>query len=91
MTALDLLREKKRKQLPLTALEQVILDAFYSAEAGRPELTERAIQAANELAHMQERIEDLNAFIAAKELAIEERENRIFELGEYVEKLKGTS
>lgn len=56
MTALDIIREKKRNKAELTAAEQVILDSYYTAKdnknLGRILLAE---QAANELRDMQER------------------------------------
>lgn len=57
MSALELLREKKHNQEPLTAIEKVILDEWYNA----PPTHEWMLiieQAANELAHMQERIKE---------------------------------
>lgn len=53
MTALKAIREKKLNSLPLTAIEQVILDAFYTDRTNP--LTE---QAANELVHLYERIKE---------------------------------
>ena len=53
MTSLEVLRQKKTNREPLTAIEQVILDAFY-----RGGMNMLAEQAANELAHLYERIQE---------------------------------
>ncbi len=77
VNALELLREKKRKQLPLTAIEAVILDAYYTG--GTSILVE---QAANELQHMQERLAAIQNgvsspewFESIKEESFESKEN----------------
>lgn len=57
MNALEVIREKKFKGEPLTAIEQVILDACYSAFPSS-EWMLVIEQAANELAHMTERIKE---------------------------------
>ena len=57
MTALEALRAKKRSGAELTAIEQVILDAFYKSVID-PDQIELANQAANELADMIERLKE---------------------------------
>ena len=72
MTALQLLREKKRQQLPLTAAQEIILDAWYQArDAKNDERMARAEIAANELADMEERIAGLKSYIKGLEQAME--------------------
>lgn len=62
MTALEALREKKHFKFALTAIEQVILDLYYQyrevdTDEARTQVA-LAETAANELAHMNERIKE---------------------------------
>lgn len=58
MSALEAIRQKKLNREPLTAIEQVILDAWYNAPV-KSEWTLIAEQAANKLAELETKIERL--------------------------------